>query len=179
MNRRLQLINWVKARHEGQLIKDTQLPYFDHLLAVANRVADSGEMTYEIGICHDLFEKTAVTAAELLNKLVDFGYHLSDAEHVSNCVTELTRHFTRADNPLPKNMRKVLENERLTSISADAQVVKYADLAYNAEWMMVHDRHHARDYLTGKIELISGMTDGHERLRLEVLTQLSQLLNQL
>ncbi len=57
MNRRLKLINWVKEQHEGQLIKETQVPYLEHLLAVANRVSALAPLTYEIGLCHDLLEK--------------------------------------------------------------------------------------------------------------------------
>lgn len=51
MNRRLKLINWVKAQHEGQLIKETNAPYLDHVLAVANRVASAAPLTFEIGLC--------------------------------------------------------------------------------------------------------------------------------
>jgi hypothetical protein len=178
MNRRLKLINWVKAQHEGQLVKDTDAPYFDHVLAVANQVAAVSPLTYEIGLCHDLLEKTAITLIELLAQLKDFGYEPEEANHISNCVNELTRHFTKANNPLPKNMRKALEDERLLYISPDAQTVKYADFAYNAAWMMTHDRYHAKDYLTKHIELIKEMTDGDAFVREEVLVQLYRLLSE-
>jgi len=176
MNRRLKLINWVKAQHEGQLIKDTDAPYFEHALSVANQVAYTGALNYEIGLCHDLFEKTNVTSDKLAAQLIDFGYEAEEACRINNCVNQLTRHFTKANNPLPKKMRKELENERLLNISPDAQTVKYADFSYNADWMMKHDRHHAKDYLTRHIELIVEMTDGNADLREEVLTQLYKLL---
>ena len=179
MNRRLQLINWVKAQHHGQLIKDTYTPYFEHVLAVANQVAAVTTLTYEIGICHDLLEKTPVTKTDLLTRLQAFGYDDVEAEHISNCVVELTRHFTKAENPLPKKMRKALEDERLLTISADAQTVKYADWAYNANWMMLHDRHHATDYLKRHIELMEAMIEGDAALRDTVLTQFHGLLKQL
>lgn len=179
MNRRLKLINLVKQQHEGQLIKETEAPYFEHVLAVANQVAATGALNYEIGLCHDLLEKTAVTSGELLTLLQGFGYKQEEAGHITNCVNELTRHFTKADNPLPKKMRKALEDERLLYISPDAQTVKYADFSYNADWMMTHDRHHAKDYLTRHIELIKQMTDGNAGLREEVLARLSGLLAQL
>jgi len=179
MNRRLKLINWVKAQHNGQLIKDTDLPYFEHVLAVANQVAAASNLTYEIGLCHDLLEKTAVTSVELLAQLKAFGYEPEGADHINKCVNELTRHFTKADNPLPKKMRKALEDERLLYISADAQTVKYADFSYNADWMMTHDRHHAKDYLSRHIELIKEMADGNAGLREEVLTHLYRLFAKL
>jgi (p)ppGpp synthase/HD superfamily hydrolase len=178
MNRRLKLINWVRQQHEGQLIKETGAPYFEHLLSVANRVANCAPLTYEIGLCHDLLEKTEVKLPVLLAYLKVFGYEEHEAAYISNCVFELTRHFTKANNPLPKKERKELEDERLTTISADAQTVKYADLAYNADWMMAHDRHHAGDYLQRHVELVENMTEGDSRLRTEVLTQLNKLLNE-
>jgi (p)ppGpp synthase/HD superfamily hydrolase len=113
MNRRLKLISWVKGQHEGQLIKETNAPYFDHLLAVANGVADAAPLTYEIGLCHDLLEKTSVTPSLLLGQLEFYGYNSNESKHISSCVEELTRQFTKAVNPLPKRERKALEDERL------------------------------------------------------------------
>lgn len=178
MNRRLKLINWVRQQHEGQLIKETDAPYFEHLLTVANRVTNCAPLTYEVGLCHDLLEKTEVKQPMLLAQLQAFGYDEHEAAHISNCVLELTRHYTKANNPLPKKERKELEDERLTTISADAQTVKYADLAYNADWMMAHDRHHAGDYLQRHLELVENMTEGDSELRSEVLTQFSKLINE-
>jgi len=179
MNRRLKLINWVREQHAGQLIKETDAPYLDHVLAVANRVADAAPLTFEIGLCHDLLEKTPVTLAALLAQLHDFGYDPEETEHIGGCVTELTRHFTKAESLLPKKMRKALEDERLAHISADAQTVKYADLSYNADWMMAHDRHHAKDYLQSKLELIGEMTAGQAELRSQVSAQFHDLLTEL
>lgn len=179
MNRRLKLINWVRAQHKGQLIKETNAPYLDHVLAVANRVASAAPLTFEIGLCHDLLEKTAVTLNVLLEQLKDFCYNPEEAEHIGGCVTELTRHFTKAENPLPKKMRKALEDERLAQISTDAQTVKYADLSYNADWMMAHDRHHAKDYLQSKLELIGEMTSGQAELRSQVSAQFHAILREL
>ncbi len=179
MNRRLQLIQHIRAQHNGQLIKDTTQPYFEHVLAVANNAAEAAPLAFEIGLCHDLLEKTTITQSDLFKSLKDFGYDEREAEHISNCVMEVTRHFTKAENPLPKKMRKALEEERLLTISADAQTVKYADWAYNAEWMMQHDRYHAADYLKHHIELMEQMTDGDAQLREAVLKRFSTLLMEL
>ena len=179
MNRRLKLINWVRAQHEGQLIKETQVLYVEHVLAVANRAAAAAPLTYEIGLCHDLLEKTAVTYTRLLTQLQDCGYDREEAEHIADCVVELTRHFTKATNPLPKKVRKALEDERLLEISADAQTVKYADFSDNADWMLAHDRHHAADYLQKKIALVEVMSEGDAALRNQVLEQLYNLLQEL
>lgn len=178
MNRRLKLINWVRQQHDGQPIKETNTPYFEHLLTVANRVADAAPLTYEIGLCHDLLEKTVVDQDALLSQLVGFDYEQDEAAHITHCVVEVTRHFTKENNPLPKKLRKELEDERLMYISADAQTVKYADLSYNADWMMAHDRYHAKDYLERQLELVENMTEGDSELRNEVLEQFSKLINE-
>lgn len=176
MNRRLQLINWVKAQHEGQLVKDTHTPYFQHLLTVANGVAELRPLLFEIGLCHDVLEKTPVTSEILADQLLRFGYEAEEAQQITACVVELTRHFTKANNPLPKNIRKILEDERLLDISGDAQTVKYADYSYNAQWMIAHDRHHAKDYLEQKAVLIGQMTAGDPALRKQVLLEFKALL---
>jgi (p)ppGpp synthase/HD superfamily hydrolase len=179
MNRRLQLINWVKTQHSGQLIKETDQPYFEHVLNVANMAADAAPLTYEIGLCHDLIEKTNITKQLLSAALTAFGYDVADAIYISDGVSELTRHFTKDTSPLPKKIRKDLEDERLLTIKADAQTVKYADLLYNAEWMMRYDRHHAKDYIKQKIELVNGMIEGDAALRKRALLQFYQLLSEL
>ena len=65
-------------------------------------------------------------------------------------------------------MRKALEDKRLMYISADAQTVKYADLFDNADWMMIHDRYHAREYLKSKLDLITEMNEGEPVLQQQV-----------
>lgn len=80
MIRRLKLINWVRMQHDGQLIKETNEPYFAHLLVVANRVADAAPLTYEIGVCHDLYEKTEVNSDILEAQLKEFGYSLDESK---------------------------------------------------------------------------------------------------
>lgn len=65
----------------------------------------------------------------------------------------------------------------MVNISADAQTVKYADFSYNADWMVAHDRHHAKDYLERHFELIEQMTAGDIGLRDEVLKQFNNLLS--
>jgi hypothetical protein len=57
MNRRLKLIHWVRARHQGQLMKETYAPYLDHLLAVANRAAAAAPLTFEIGCVMTCWKK--------------------------------------------------------------------------------------------------------------------------
>ena len=161
-----QLANWVEEKHRGQLIRDTEEPYFMHLVAVAEMAGPATSLGYEIGLCHDLLEDTPVTKDELHEALISFNYAKTDADHITACVAELTDVYTSAAYPyLGKKARKEKEALRLSAISADAQTVKYCDLIYNINWMLHHDRKHAAKYLKRKKHLVTCMAAGDKGLR--------------
>jgi len=164
MNRQELLLRWVKSQHEGQLIRLTELPYIDHLIDVAE-LSDVELFGYEVGLCHDLFEKASVTKIALKVALQDFGYDHAETALISDCVDELTDKFTKEAYPkLDKKTRKQKEADRLAGISALAQTVKYADLIYNINWMLIHDRKHATKYLKRKKTLLLHMKNGNQVL---------------
>jgi (p)ppGpp synthase/HD superfamily hydrolase len=159
------LADWVRLKHEGQLIKLSGKPYFNHLEAVASMAAPLTQFGYEAGICHDLLEKTQTSVKELGEALVSFGYLSGEAEYIAGRVVELTNVFTKAAYPdLKKSSRKEKEAVRLPTISAGAQTVKYADLIYNIEWMMAYDHHRAKKYLKRKKRLLAKMDKGDKNL---------------
>jgi (p)ppGpp synthase/HD superfamily hydrolase len=160
------LRDWIKKKHAGQKIKRTDDPYFDHLLAVAEVAAPFARFGYEIGLCHDLFEKTQVTIAELLEAIIDFGYDRRAAEEIIRHVLELTDVFTAEAYPqLKKSARKDKEASRLLTISSTSQTVKYADLIYNIGWVKQYDKKDASKYLKKKRLLLSKMSRGNPSLR--------------
>jgi hypothetical protein len=85
-----QLTNWVSTKYEGQLIKRTKEPYFNHLVAVAEMTKPPIVLGDEIALCHDLLEDTVTTVDALLETLVYFGYSGTAANYITNCVIELT-----------------------------------------------------------------------------------------
>lgn len=170
MSKRTKLTAWVKEQHGGQLIRKTTMPYVDHVLFVAELAGPAASLTYEIGLCHDLVEKTNVDQPALSTALKRFGYNIDETAHITNAVAELTR----ADNPgLSKKESRAREDKRLMNSSADAQTVKYADLLYNAQWMIAHKPEKAEKYLTRKLNLIRAMTNGDAELRAYVFIQLT------
>lgn len=172
-----QLSAWVAQQHSGQLIRRTDEPYFNHLLAVAEMAGPYAAYGYEIGLCHDLLEETAVTAARLQEVLPGFGYTAEAARLITSAVVELTDVFTSAAYPdLDKKARKKREQERLLTISAAAQTVKYADLAYNIRWMLTYDHQHAKKYLKKKRKLVTALVCGHPVLRQRLLDRIEQAL---
>lgn len=93
------LAHWVGGKHSGQLIKCTEKPYFNHLIAVAEMAKPVVALGYEIGLCHDLLEDTDVSEEELHSALISFGYTIIDANLITTCVKELTDVFTAAAFP--------------------------------------------------------------------------------
>jgi (p)ppGpp synthase/HD superfamily hydrolase len=155
------LTAWIKKQHAGQKIKRTDEPYFNHLAAVAKMSAPFARFGYEIGLCHDLFEKTPVTIADLREALIDFGYDRQAAEEIMRHVLELTDVFTAEAYPqIKKSSRKDKEASRLLNLSPTSQTVKYADLIYNIGWVKQYDK-----YLEKKRLLLTKMANGNPALR--------------
>ena len=111
---REQLRDWVREQHAGQFIKYTDKPYFEHLEYVAEKAENKALLAYEIGLCHDLFEETKISAGQLMVVLTSFGYGEAEVVHITDSVTELTDKFTKKAYPdLSKIERKRREAERL------------------------------------------------------------------
>jgi (p)ppGpp synthase/HD superfamily hydrolase len=169
MSRENKLLTWVKQQHKGQLIKRTTEPYINHLTAVAQMAAVT-PLGYEIGLCHDLIEKTETTAQQLQAALEGFGYAGEDAAFITTGAIHLTNVFTKKAYPeLTKTIRKEKEAVRLATISPTAQTVKYADLIYNIGWLLQHGRKKPKKYLQKKRLLVAEMTGGDEGLRQHLL----------
>lgn len=170
------LVDWVRQKHQGQVIRRSGRPYFEHLAAVAAMAAPFTHFAYEIGLCHDLLEKTGTTSEELMQSLLHFGFHIDQAAYITDVVVELTDVFTKSAYPLEsKEDRKQKEAERLINSSAGAQTVKYADLADNIQWMLKYDKQ-LNGYLLRKKTLMVKMSNGNEELRRQVLDTIDRLL---
>ena len=174
------LTAWVKLKFDGNKIKRSGQPYFNHLTVVAELAAPLVSMGYEIGICHDLLEDTSVTENEFLKALNSFGYNDLDAVYISGTVIELTDVFTSDAYPkLSKMRRKEKEVERLAGISSVAQTVKYCDLMDNIKWVMQYDLKHASKYLLKKRMLLSAMCKGDGEMRQKVINEINEQVNKL
>lgn len=177
MTPREQLIDWVKLKHQGQLIRRSHRLYFEHLIFVAEIVREVTIYGYETGLCHDILEESPTTAAELYTVLQTFGYPVTAALQITACVVELTDVFTKRAYPvLSKVSRKEKEALRLTTISPAAQTVKYADLLDNTNWILTHDRAKAVPYLQKKQALLLTMNKGDQELHAKVTALIRQAI---
>lgn len=128
VQRILAAANFAAEKHAAQKRKGAAAePYVNHLIEVAQLVADSREdldvNLVMAGFLHDTIEDTWTTVEELEQA---FG---SD---VASLVLELTD-----DKSLPKEVRKELQVKEAPHISARAQVIKLADKISNLRSILI------------------------------------------
>ena len=163
------LLEFVKTQHGEQKRKYTGLPYWTHLLSVAEIVSEyKSVLGVEIALCHDLFEDTECYSEQLNAQLKQFGYDYHERIVIVNDVMHLTDQYTSEQYPdLNRAARKAKEAERLVGISANAQTVKYADIIDNTSSIVEFDPGFARVYIkeiAAKIyKMDKGDTDLHKR----------------
>jgi guanosine-3',5'-bis(diphosphate) 3'-pyrophosphohydrolase len=118
----LKAIEFAAQRHRDQRRKNSvESPYINHPIAVANILAQIGEVQSDAvlaaAILHDTIEDTDTTATELSRY---FG------ESVSRLVKEVTD-----DKSLPKAKRKELQIEHAPDLSVGAVLIKLGDKIHN------------------------------------------------
>ncbi len=159
---RLNLFAFVVLKHYGQVRKYTGEPYVNHLRAVAEMADGKCKFGYEIGLCHDLLEDTDCTFNELDEALKRFEYEIFDRVIIAGSVNELTDIYTPEAFPqLNRAKRKALEAQRLSTISYEAQTVKYCDLINNTESIVKYDEGFAVKYLAEKATILKEMNKGN------------------
>lgn len=165
-DRQEKLLEFVKEQHGEQVRKYTGEPYWHHVLAVAELVSeDDFDNAIEIALCHDLFEDTKCQYTDLHIKLLEFGYDSGEAGWICHGVTELTDQFTKETTPqLNRKLRKSLEAERISKVSAVSQTVKCADLIDNTSTIVKYDPDFAVVYLKEKLEIIKQLRNAHIKM---------------
>lgn len=173
----LHALQFAAHKHRDQRRKDeAKSPYINHLITVANLLANPGSVTDPItlmgGILHDTLEDTQTTPEELE---AVFG------PVVCQVVQEVTD-----DQSLPKAERKRLQIEHAPHRSHHARQIKLADKISNvqdiiasppADWSL--DRR--REYVAWTAQVIAGcrgVNPGLEALYDQTLAQGWQSLGQ-
>lgn len=167
--RQLVLFEWVKKCHGAQMRKYTFVPYWTHLLSVAEIVApydpEGNSLLIEIALCHDLLEDTSVSAPALAAHLINMGYSVGDTTRIVRNVQDLTDKFTHRDYPeLNRFSRKVLESGILMNISPVAQTVKYADIIHNMKSIGEQDPNFAKIVVREVLMYLPNMDKGNPDL---------------
>lgn len=153
LNKLLEAASFAAVRHTGHHRKgDTQEPYINHPLEVANLLANVGSVddldVLIAAVLHDTVEDVGVTREEIVER---FG------ERVAGIVMEVTD-----DKSLPKADRKRLQVEHAPHLSPEAKLVKLGDKISNIrdvtnnppkDW----DIQQRREYIGWGVSVVAGL----------------------
>lgn len=125
-------------------------------------------------LLHDVLEDTPVTREEIRHFLLTV-MSPSETDRTLDYVVELTDIYVRDQYPhLNRSARKQKERVRLSSVSSQAQTIKYADVLDNAEDIMKHDSDFGPRFFSECVLLMEVMKKGHLSLRERTITRLTE-----
>ncbi len=127
-------------------------------------------------LLHDVLEDTPVNKDEIKDFLTQ---HMDTTEAITalNYVVELTDVYTKKDYPkLNRKQRKAREVERLSSISAEGQTIKYADIIDNAQEIAESDHSFAPVYLSECKIILESLVRGDGELRVRAIHTVEEQL---
>lgn len=144
--------------HRDQRRKYTFEPYVLHPIEVAQMVSTvtKDEDMIVASLLHDLLEDTKAPVADVEER---FG------PRVLKLVIELSEPYAAGN----RRIRKHNEALRLSTISADAQTIKYADLILNSRSIIQHDKKFSKVYIAEKRKILTMMNKGDSKLYAEAL----------
>lgn len=143
--------------HSGQRRKYTNDPYICHPLDVVQILTQHGHtdpVMLAAAAMHDVLEDTAVTAEDLRK-----WYGVPD--EVVDLVEELTEPQVEGN----RATRKAAEAIRLSTVSAEAQTIKCADMISNTQSIVKYDPGFARVYLQEKLDVLKRMKAAEYTIR--------------
>ena len=167
--------------HGNQMRKYTPERYIVHPVRVMKicRNYSSDISVHAAALLHDVIEDTPVSAIAIQKFLSEVMTDLQVTKTI-NLVIELTDVFTKSDYPkLNRRKRKTLETDRLSKVSADAQIIKYADLIDNAIDIINHDPQFGRVFVYEAKTLLLAMRKGNDDLRQLAIKIIESCLNKL
>lgn len=174
-----QVQEFATRAHGDQRRKFEDAPYHVHLVRVMELCATvTKDMPIlAAALLHDTLEDTAVTSRGL-NEFLHSIMSDTDAKRTHQLVTELTDVYIKARYPRwNRSRRKQQEVIRLSSVSAEAQTIKYADIIDNSQSFAGSDDEFAEVYLKEVKTLLNAMTKGNASLREKAMETVHRLLN--
>lgn len=157
----------VEFWHSDQKRKYTNEPYVSHLLSVASIVMDHDPEPGQVAIalCHDLYEDTKFERWWMQPLLQAIGYSKDLSIFIESGIFSLTDQFTSAKyTGMNRQARKEAEAERLGTIKAEYQTVKYADIIDNTKSIVPQDPGFAKIYMVEIRRAVRVMRSGHPGL---------------
>lgn len=171
--RRKLLLLYVRFFHRGQKSK---VIYGEVYYKQPLRVAKSAMkfyptgVSFEIGLCHDLFNNTSCTPSRLGKALKFLGYNLTETAKIVHGVEDLTNEYTYENYPqYSRSERNRREAIRLSQSTKMIQTIKYCDFKDNMLDINKMDIDYALMLLNERCFSLSIITDGDKKLRTELL----------
>lgn len=164
--------------HGSQVRKYSGDRYIVHPLRVMETVREFNDdvAVLSAALLHDVLEDTPVTAHELQSALVEV-MDMEDAQRTLRFVVELTDIFIKKDFPrLSRTVRKQKEVQRLSSVSHEAQTIKYADIIDNVSDIVRQDADFACVFVREAKAMLTAMKDGNPALRKRALALVDKCL---
>lgn len=166
----LDALTMATKAHEFQYRKDGA-PYILHPIRVAGYAEffikkHDKKTVKNVALLHDVIEDSSFTAEQIAQF---FG------DEVSQCVVELTNHFTKKDYPyLKRRERKLREFDRLSHASDLAQQVKLCDRLDNVDWKIFYMEEEFREkYIRETQQLVNAIGEANPPLRDLITTTLN------
>lgn len=167
--------------HGAQVRKYTGERYIVHPVRVMDIVSgyNADPRVLAAALLHDVLEDTPVNAHQIESALLTV-MSPADAATVVRYVIELTDIFIKKDFPrINRRTRKQREVSRLSSISGEAQTVKYADVIDNVTDIMKQDIDFARVFVNEAKAMLLAMNAGDPQLRERALSVVDASLRKL
>lgn len=179
------MINWsprlLRARdffreaHDsiGQKRKFSGLSYWTHTERVAELVSQviNNEDVIIAAMGHDFAEDCLPANPSYTMEQVTEAF----GENVTSLITQLTDVFTKeAYAQFNRAKRKLLEAQRLGTISPEGKTLKICDLIDNTSDILAHDKGFGIQYLKEKEIILPYLKEGNQTLFLRAVGQLNE-----
>lgn len=127
-------------------------------------------------LLHDVLEDTETSKEDIFKFITGLmGY--SSAQATIRLVEEVTDIYEKKSYPhWNRAKRKSMEADRLAKVSAEAQLIKYADIVDNTREIMEADPDFGRRFLRECKDLLQKMTKGNEKLRYRAISAVEENL---
>ena len=157
--------------HGEQVRKYTGERYITHPLRVMETVRkyNNNIGVLAAALLHDVLEDTPVKAHAIESSLLSV-LEPQQVQKILRFVTELTDVFVKENFPrMNRRMRKQKEAQRLSTISPEAQTIKYADIMDNVTDIVSQDADFARVFVREAHGFLQVMESGDPHLRARAL----------
>lgn len=168
---KIEILEYVKEFadqcHGAQVRKYSGERYIVHPVRVMEMVREYNDdlPVLAAALLHDVLEDTPVTSTEIEAALLQ-AMEPDQVARTLKLVLELTDVFIRKDYPrLNRRTRKEKEANRLSSVSSDAQTIKYADIIDNVTDIVREDTDFAKVYVSEARKMLQVMDAGYPSLR--------------